>query len=105
MPNEISSDHNIIELDLDISTRPAIGKTKKTDIQPRKSGLGKATRRTNKNGTIKPFKKSERSRDRIYKLDNQGLRQDNPENTHKLMAGDNMVDFRSHKNEKTNTSV
>jgi hypothetical protein len=30
MPNEISSDHNIIELD--ISTRPAIGKTKKTDI-------------------------------------------------------------------------
>jgi hypothetical protein len=74
VPNEISSDHNIIELDLDMDTGPVTDKTEKTDIQPRKIRQGKATRRTNKNGTIKPFKKSERSHDRIYKLDKQGLR-------------------------------
>jgi len=72
VPNEISSDHNIIELDLEMGIDRRQAKLKRPTYNLGR--VGKATRKTNKNGTIKPFKKSERSHDRIYKLDNQGLR-------------------------------
>jgi hypothetical protein len=70
--SEISNDHNIIELDLDMGTDRRQAKLKRPTYNLGRAG--KATRRTNKNGTIKPFQKFERSHDRIYKLDNQGLR-------------------------------
>jgi len=71
MPDEISSDHNIIQLDLDISTDRRQAKLTRPTYNLGRADWEKLCEELTR--TIKSFEKSKRSHDRIHKLDNQGL--------------------------------
>jgi hypothetical protein len=71
--NEISSDHNTIKLDLDINTDQQQAKLKRPSYDLGKANwemLHEELTRTEPSS----LQQSERSRDRIHKLDNQNLK-------------------------------